>query len=80
MCSFLYLHKETNQKRQPFTWFDCVELPCAAQNNRALAELASLKQSSRCSDYFSAARLREMAKTEKLSPLFVFSTSLLKGY
>jgi hypothetical protein len=63
---FFACPKKTNQKKgQPFTWFRDAELPCAAQNNRALAELASLRQSSRYSGYFSAARLREMAKTEK---------------
>jgi len=36
-------------------------LPCAARNNRALRNSLTLKQSSRCSGYFSAAQPREMA-------------------
>jgi hypothetical protein len=41
-------------------------MPCAAQNNRALrnsSAFGGLKQSSRYSGYFSAARLREMVNT-----------------
>ena len=33
---FIFVCPKMNQKGQPFTWFDCVELSCAAQNNRAL--------------------------------------------
>jgi hypothetical protein len=61
---FIFACPKTNQKGQPFTWPRFAGLPCAAQNNRALRNSSAnggLKQSSRYSGYFSAARLREMA-------------------
>ena len=31
---FIFACTKTNQKVQPVTWFDCVELPCVPQSDR----------------------------------------------
>jgi hypothetical protein len=57
------------KKRQLLTWSAYGELPCAAQNNRALRKssaFSGLRQSSRLSGNFSTARLREMALTKEI--------------
>jgi hypothetical protein len=37
---FIFACPKTNPKRQPFTWFDSVELPCAARSKQTPRKVA----------------------------------------
>jgi hypothetical protein len=65
---FIFVCPKMNQKRQPFSWFDIVELPCAARNKQTPRKVANAPPS-RFSAFCCAARLREIADTN-LSSLF----------
>ncbi|KPJ97412.1 MAG: hypothetical protein AMJ60_11260 [Desulfobacterales bacterium SG8_35] len=67
---FFACPKKTNQKkRQPITWSDCVELPCAPQNDREFENSLRSNRSNSFFGRFFGARLREMAINKLLIKL-----------